>query len=391
MSKIEELIERLCPNGVEYKRLEDLLEYEQPSRYIVKSAKYNDIYKTPVLTAGQSFILGYTNEEEGIYEASKDKPVIIFDDFTTGFHWVDFKFKVKSSAMKMLRPKNNDINFRYIYYAMSSIFFIPENHSRHWISVYSQFNVPVPPLEVQNEIVNILDDFTELLENLLAELSAELETRQKQYEYYKSKIFTNIIKDGTEYRKLNEIADVRDGTHDSPKPVLSGKYLVTSKNVKNGGINFDGSYFISEEDFNFINQRSKVDKGDLLFTMIGTIGEVGIVKDEPDYAIKNVGLIKTNNELLSKFLFYYLTTREVKEYTENNKSRGSQVFLALGKLRNLPVPILNDEEKKYIVNILDRFHKICNDMFEGIPAEIEARQKQYEYYRDKLLNFKELK
>ena len=188
MGKIDELIEKLCPNGVEYKKLEELLDYEQPTNYIVKSTKYDDSYNVPVLTAGQSFILGYTNEKNGIYRASKEKPVIIFDDFTTGFHWVDFDFKVKSSAMKMLKNKNEKVNFKYIYYVMSSIKFVPGSHIRHWISVYSQFTVPVPPLEIQNEIVRILDDFTELSVELSEKLSSELKLRQKQYEYYRDKL-----------------------------------------------------------------------------------------------------------------------------------------------------------------------------------------------------------
>ena len=106
MSKLQDLIDSLCPNGVEFKPLGDLLDYEQPTKYIVRSTEYDDSYKTPVLTAGQSFILGYTDEEDGIYQASKESPVIIFDDFTTSFHWVDFPFKVKSSAMKILYPKS---------------------------------------------------------------------------------------------------------------------------------------------------------------------------------------------------------------------------------------------------------------------------------------------
>ena len=122
----------MCPNGVEYKTLGECLHYEQPTQYIVKSTKYNDAFKTPVLTAGQSLILGYTNEIDGIYHANQNNPVIIFDDFTTGFHWVDFNFKVKSSAMKMLRPKIN-VNFRYVYYAMRCIHFCPSTHARHWI------------------------------------------------------------------------------------------------------------------------------------------------------------------------------------------------------------------------------------------------------------------
>lgn len=130
---------------------------------------------------------------------------------------------------------------------------------------------------------------------------------------------------------------------------------------------------------------------DILFTMIGTIGEIGLVKNEPDYAIKNVGLIKTNNELLSRFLKHYLKSKQVKKYIDNNKSQGSQSFLALGKLRNIPIPILKTQRIETIVDILDRFDALCNDITSGLPAEIEARQKQYEYYRDKLLTFKELK
>lgn len=96
MSKLDELMKELCPNGVEYKKIGDITNYEQPSKYIVKSTDYNDNFTTPVLTAGQTFILGYTNETTGIFQASKSNPVIIFDDFTGAFKWVDFPFKVKS-------------------------------------------------------------------------------------------------------------------------------------------------------------------------------------------------------------------------------------------------------------------------------------------------------
>jgi len=163
-----------------------LLDYEQPTKYIVKSTDYDDSYKTPVLTAGQSFILGYTNETEGIYHASKDNPVIIFDDFVTSFHWVDFDFKVKSSAIKILKPKN-DYNLRFIYYGMLGIQFKPKEHARHWISLYSKFQVPYPKefVDVAN-IVNKINVFTDLI----SKLQEEIELRQKQYEYYREKLLT---------------------------------------------------------------------------------------------------------------------------------------------------------------------------------------------------------
>jgi len=164
---------------VEWRSLEEVTNYEQPTKYIVKSKNYNDDYDIPVLTAGKTFILGYTHEKEGIYKASKN-PVIIFDDFTTANKWVDFDFKVKSSAMKMITSKNeSEVLLKYIYYWMN---ILPKqnndgDHKRQWINIYSKKKIPIPPLDVQSEIVKILDNFTELT----AELTAELRARKKQY------------------------------------------------------------------------------------------------------------------------------------------------------------------------------------------------------------------
>ncbi|MFR0909983.1 MAG: restriction endonuclease subunit S, partial [Eubacterium sp.] len=178
MNKINELIKKMCPNGIEYRKIGEITNYEQPSRYIVKSTDYNDDFSIPVLTAGQTFILGYTNETEGIYHATKNNPVIIFDDFTGAFKWVDFSFKVKSSAMKMITTKE-DVLIRYLYHLMEFVNYSSDEHKRLWISTYSELKVPVPPLEVQREIVRVLDSFT----LLTAELTAELTARQKQYSY----------------------------------------------------------------------------------------------------------------------------------------------------------------------------------------------------------------
>ena len=174
---------------MEYKEIGDLLKYEQPNKYIVKSTNYNEEFKVPVLTAGKSFILGYTDEENSIYKSSEENPCIIFDDFTTGFHWVNFNFKVKSSALKILKL-NSENNFKYIYYAMKCINFYPENHTRHWISMYSKFKIPVPPIEVQNEIVRILDNYDEMVNKIEQGLPKEIELRKKQYEYYRNKLLT---------------------------------------------------------------------------------------------------------------------------------------------------------------------------------------------------------
>ena len=187
VSQIDELMAELCPEGVEFKELGELLDYEQPGKYLVASIAYDDSYATPVLTAGQTFILGYTDETNGIYPASQRTPVIIFDDFTTAFKWVDFPFKAKSSAMKMLTLKAGALDsLKYAYYAMQTIVYAPQDHARQWIGTYSKFRIPVPPLEVQREVVKVLDTFTQLE----AELEAELEARRRQYQYYRDALLT---------------------------------------------------------------------------------------------------------------------------------------------------------------------------------------------------------
>ena len=136
MKNLETLILELCPDGVEFVKLGDVLDYEQPTKYIVKCKDYQN-EGMPVLTAGQTFILGYTDETNGIFVASKENPVIIFDDFTTSFHWVDFNFKVKSSAMKMLRVSSErEVSFRFVYYAMKCIKYQTQEHGGSPIRAY---------------------------------------------------------------------------------------------------------------------------------------------------------------------------------------------------------------------------------------------------------------
>ena len=232
MSRLSEMIARLCPNGVEYRKLGEIVDYEQPGKYIVHDTNYDDSYDTPVLTAGQTFILGYTNEEDNHYKASQDKPVIIFDDFTTAFKWVDFEFKVKSSAMKILTAKSESIaSLRYVFYAMQCIHYQPVDHSRHWIEKYSAFSIPLPPLEIQREIVQILDNFA----NLTAELTAELAKRKKQYEHYRDMLLN--FEGGGRYDKFG---------------IESGEFRVEWKRlgeiIEGGIINMTRGDYITKKD-----------------------------------------------------------------------------------------------------------------------------------------------
>ena len=147
----------------EQRKLGDLLKYDLPTKYIVNTTDYDDSFETPVLTAGQSFILGYTDETDGIKSASNLEPVIIFDDFTTGSHYVDFPFKVKSSAMKLLSLKSDDEDFYFVYNILKNINYVPQSHERHWISKFSEFRVWVPSAVEQKAIGDFLTNIDHLI------------------------------------------------------------------------------------------------------------------------------------------------------------------------------------------------------------------------------------
>ena len=195
---LEKVVQELYSNGIEYQKIEKFTSFEQPTKYIVKSTKYKNSYEIPVLTAGQTFILGYTNEKEGIYNASKENPVIIFDDFTGAFKWVDFPFKVKSSAMKIIKTTENKVLLRFLYYKMGVLNFTSTEHKRLWISKYSKMSISIPPLKVQTEIVNILDRFDKLCNDITSGIPAEIELNNKRYEYYRDLLLNFKEVDGNE-------------------------------------------------------------------------------------------------------------------------------------------------------------------------------------------------
>lgn len=391
MSKLEELLNKECPDGVEYVELSSVINYEQPSKYIVENTKYNDDYDTPVLTAGQTFILGYTNEKDGIYKASKKEPVIIFDDFTTSFHWVDFNFKVKSSAMKMLKViDENKSNFRYLYYCMKNIKYVPLDHTRQWIEKYSKFMIPLPPIKMQKEIVRILDEFTDKTTKLQELLHRETILRKKQYEYYNNKLLT--FNDNVEYKTLEELCDIVDYRGKTPKKVNSGIFLITAKNIRKGYIDYEKSKeYVDINDYPNIMHRGLPQIGDVLITTEAPLGYVAQIDRENVALAQRVIKYRPKDKSLlsSYYLKYILLGKEFQDKLLINATGGTVKGIKGSKLHKLTIPVPPLEEQERIVNILDKFDALCNDITRGLPAEIEMRKKQYEYYRDKLLTFKE--
>ena len=161
-----------------------------------------------------------------------------------------------------------------------------------------------------------------------------------------------------EQRKLDEVADVRDGTHDSPHYFQEGHPFVTSKNVKDGYINYNDIQYISDADFFEINKRSKVDINDILMGMIGTIGNTALVRRKPDFAIKNVALIKDTKAVYFLYLYHYLQSPIISQQLDESMDGGTQKFIALNKIRNLFISIPNKEEQFKVGGYIDKLDNL---------------------------------
>ena len=384
LNYIEKLVAKLCPDGVEYVELNKLLNYEQPGKYTVSSTNYDDSYSTPVLTAGKTFILGYTDEVDGIYAASKKDPVIIFDDFTTAFKWVDFNFKIKSTAIKLLTSYNSNTSLKYIYYAMQCIKYETQDHARQWISNYSKFLIPLPPVEVQNAIVEILDKFTKLE----AELEAELAARRAQYEYYRNSLFENLSGGGAEI--LGNLGKFIRGNGLQKKDLcVSGNPAIHYGQIytQYGIWTHDTMSYIDESNY---KKLRKAQPGSIIIATtsendedlgkaVAWLGNKEVAVSGDSYIYKH----SMNPKYVSYFFSTYIFHDQKKKYITGTKVRR----ISGGNLAKIKIPIPSLAEQERIVKILDKFDALVNDISSGLPAEIEARRKQYEYYRDRLLTF----
>lgn len=393
MSRVNFLEKLLDGVAVNFLPLGDVTNYEQPTKYLVAAKNYSDDFDTPVLTAGKTFILGYTDESEGIYRAS-EHPVIIFDDFTTANKWVDFDFKAKSSAMKMITSKDNEkFLLKYIYYWLNTLpnELIDGDHKRQWIGNYSNKLIPIPcqdnpkkSLEIQAEIVRILDAMTAHT----AELTAELTARKKQYNYYRDKLLS--FEDGeVKWKKLIDACDYVDYRGKTPKKTEKGIFLVTAKNIRMGYIDYTASEeFVSPEDYSLIMRRGLPRKGDILITTEAPCGFVAQADRENIALAQRVIKYRSKDKKLSNdFIKHYLISSHFQKKLMNAATGSTVKGIKGSTLHQLTIPIPSEEVQSRIVTILDKLDALTNSITEGLPREIELREKQYAYYRDLLLSF----
>lgn len=364
--------------------LGQLLSYEQPTPYIVDSTEYNEKYKTPVLTAGKSFVIGYTNEETGIYDSL---PVIIFDDFTTSSQYVNFKFKVKSSAMKILTANTDFVLPKYIFYRMQIINFDHSTHKRYWIQHYSKLKVQIPTLSEQERII-------QKIEELFSELDKGVETLQtikQQLAVYRQAVLKEAFEGNFKRCTLKEISTAISGyAFKSKKYTTSGNYIVVKiGNVKQWNFDFSRDLTKTNEADDTILTKYLMKQGDCLITLTGSRGKrdygfVAMIEDEDNFLLnQRVAALRFNTEVaLPKFYMYYLTSFDYRNqffsYETGNVGQGNVGIKALSE----PIVVCPPLKTQYkIVEEIESRLSVCD----SIEQTVDTALSQAEAMRQSIL------
>ena len=396
MSKLDELIRGLCPDGVEYKTLGEIavdiyrgagITRDQVTAEGTPCVRYGEIYTTYGVWFDKC--VSHTDESKLLSKKYFEHGDILFaitgesvDDIAKCCAYIGHEKCLAGGDIVVLKHNQNP---KYLSYALATTDARQQKskgkvkskvvHSS--VPAIREIKVPVPPIEIQREIVRILDDYTENIVELQNQLTAEITARQKQYEFYRDKLLTfDVLRGGTidfRWRMLCEIADISTGNSNTNEAVEDGKYPF------------------------FVRSQEPLRKNDFEYdeAAIITAGDgVGVGKVyhyiEGKYALhQRAYRIHINTpEVVPKYYFHYMKAKFLP-YIQKTMFQSSVASIRRPMLNAFPVPVPPLDVQNRIVNVLDNFEKICSDLNIGLPAEIEARQKQYEYYRDKLLTFAE--
>ena len=399
MSKLDEMIRELCPDGVEYVKLNSVCDIydgtHSTPNYTESGVKFASVENIGNLYATRKYI------SEKDFEKYKIKPRI-GDVMMTRIGSVGVCTVVDRNealafyvSLALLRPQLDKVQSRFLKYAIESIHGRKELRKRTLINAVpikinkddiGKVTIPLPPIEIQSEIVHTLDNYTENVVKLQNQLTAELTARQKQYTFYRNKLLTFS---GNEKAKIVKISLGDIG------PICMCKRILKSQTNTVEGVPFykigtfgkKADAYISKETFDeYRSKYSFPKKGDVLISAAGTIGRTVVYDGKPAYFQDSNIVWIDNNEsvVLNSYLRYCY---ELKPWKVSSGGTIQRLYNDNIAKAIITVPSLDVQNR--IVNVLDNFEKICSDLNIGLPAEIEARQKQYEYYRDKLLTFAE--
>ena len=418
MSKLDELIRELCPDGVEYKKLGEIATISRGGNFQKKDfltegvpcIHYGQIYTKYGLFTDKTFT--FISEECAKKQKMAQPNDIVMavtseniEDVCKCLAWLGDEPVAVSGHSAII---HHNQNAKYlVYYFHSQMFFAQKRKLAHGTKVIevtpdalANITLPVPPAEIQHEVVRVLDSYTENVAELQRQLTAELTARQKQYEFYRDKLLTfDVLRGGTInfcQRTLGELFDFRNGLSKGKEFFGKGTPFIRYTDVYNHRTLRKKDITALVECTEDEKERLKVSRGDVLFTRTSEtaedIGWSSVMLDDMDNCVFNGFTIKATpktKELLPEYCAYCFSTADFRKYVTKHcafTTRASLTGNTIAQYR-MTIPPLDIQSR--IVNVLDNFEKICSDLNIGLPAEIEARQKQYEYYRDKLLTFAE--
>ena len=395
MTKLEELINELCPDGVEYKRIDEFCTITR-GRVMSKDYIRDNVGQYPV----------YSSQTENNGELGKISTYDFEGEYLTwttdganagSVFYRNGKFSV-TNVCGLLKVKIDEITTKYLYHILSIT--APKyvnkgmGNPKLMSNVMARIKVPLPPLSVQSEIVHILDSFT----LLTAELTAELTARQKQYAFYRdylldfsnedvTKKIPDIDCSNVEYKRLGDIAKFTYGYTDKAKDYGDTRFIRITDILDNGYLNPNDAKYIN------LNEESKkylLSKGDLLLARTGaTYGKTLYVPNDEKavYASFLIKIELDNTKILNRYYWHFSKSNLYWKQANKLVSTAGQPQFNTNAVSRVVIPVPPLSVQENIVEILDRFDKLNNNMSNGLPAEIEARKKQYEYYRDTLLSF----
>ena len=400
MSKLDEMIRELCPDGVEYVKLNSVCDIydgtHSTPNYTESGVKFASVENIGNLYATRKYI------SEKDFEKYKIKPRI-GDVMMTRIGSVGVCTVVDRNealafyvSLALLRPQLDKVQSRFLKYAIESIHGRKELRKRTLINAVplkinkddiGKVTIPLPPIEIQSEIVHTLDNYTENVVKLQNQLTAELTARKAQYSYYRDKLLT--FESRIQLLPLKDIAKFSYGYTDKAQEHGDTRFLRITDIAEDGTMKPEGAKYI------LLNDESKkylVKKGDLLLARTGaTYGKTLYVPDNSPavYASFLIKIELDNSKISNRYYWHFSKSNQYWRQAEKLVSKGGQQQFNTNAVERVVVPVPPLDVQSRIVNVLDNFEKICSDLNIGLPAEIEARQKQYEYYRDKLLTFAE--
>ena len=400
MSKLDELIRELCPDGVEYVKLNSVCDIydgtHSTPNYTESGVKFASVENIGNLYATRKYI------SEKDFEKYKIKPRI-GDVMMTRIGSVGVCTVVDRNealafyvSLALLRPQLDKVQSRFLKYAIESIHGRKELRKRTLINAVpikinkddiGKVTIPLPPIEIQSEIVHTLDNYTENVVKLQNQLTAELTARKAQYSYYRDKLLT--FESRIQLLPLKDIAKFSYGYTDKAQEHGDTRFLRITDIAEDGTMKPEGAKYI------LLNNESKkylVKKGDLLLARTGaTYGKTLYVPDNSPavYASFLIKIELDNSKISNRYYWHFSKSSQYWRQAEKLVPKGGQQQFNTNAVERVVVPVPPLDVQNRIVNVLDNFERICSDLNIGLPAEIEARQKQYEYYRDKLLTFTE--